>query len=154
MESWCPMGWCHVVNMAKSKCGRLIIWWAGRTSSPGVDGQKGLRLQFNSRQSPTVDTDCHWLADSQLRGLSHLVHDAEGEAAYGPGRDDSAQERLRQRGGVPRRRPALQVVPADPARRHTRTLGSDQTRARDAQAPLDQTRLGLETHTHPWIGPD
>ena len=56
MESWCPMGWCHVVNMAKSKCGRLIIWWAGRTSSPGVDGQKGLRLQFNSRQSSTVDT--------------------------------------------------------------------------------------------------
>ena len=24
--------------------------------SPGVDGQKGLRLQFNSRQSSTVDT--------------------------------------------------------------------------------------------------
>eukprot|EP00976_Prorocentrum_cordatum_P098614 1191481-Prorocentrum_minimum.AAC.1 len=25
-------------------------------ASPGVDGQKGLRLQFNSRQSSTVDT--------------------------------------------------------------------------------------------------
>eukprot|EP00976_Prorocentrum_cordatum_P097375 1190964-Prorocentrum_minimum.AAC.3 len=27
-----------------------------RVSSPGVDGQKGLRLKFNSRQSSTVDT--------------------------------------------------------------------------------------------------
>eukprot|EP00976_Prorocentrum_cordatum_P093688 1189480-Prorocentrum_minimum.AAC.2 len=25
-------------------------------SSPGVDGKKGLQLQFNSRQSSTVDT--------------------------------------------------------------------------------------------------
>eukprot|EP00976_Prorocentrum_cordatum_P082397 1184799-Prorocentrum_minimum.AAC.7 len=30
--------------------------WCFRTSSPGVNGQNGLRLQFNSRQSSTVDT--------------------------------------------------------------------------------------------------
>eukprot|EP00959_Pyramimonas_sp_CCMP1952_P417093 8738659-Pyramimonas_sp.AAC.1 len=64
------------------------------SASPGVDDQKGLRLQFNSRQSSTVDcqhyytiqrtafrifhrifnvyslsTDCHWLAVSRVRGL-------------------------------------------------------------------------------------
>eukprot|EP00959_Pyramimonas_sp_CCMP1952_P047237 985756-Pyramimonas_sp.AAC.1 len=62
--------------------------------SPGVDGQKGLRLQFDSRQSSTVDTSkpfvsaqhfeysteysaynpcpqtaTTWLAGSRLRGL-------------------------------------------------------------------------------------
>eukprot|EP00976_Prorocentrum_cordatum_P096108 1190435-Prorocentrum_minimum.AAC.2 len=34
-------------------------WGAGdaREASPGVDGQKGLRLQLNSRQSSSVDTN-------------------------------------------------------------------------------------------------
>eukprot|EP00976_Prorocentrum_cordatum_P080304 1183919-Prorocentrum_minimum.AAC.4 len=47
----------------------MVVHVAWCVASPGVDDQKGLRLQFNSRQSSTVDTNCHWLADSRLRGL-------------------------------------------------------------------------------------
>eukprot|EP00976_Prorocentrum_cordatum_P112451 1195532-Prorocentrum_minimum.AAC.10 len=71
----------------------------GIVASPGVDGQKGLRLQFNSRQSSTVDTSilpfsvrrfeysteystyvpyrqtATWLAESRLRGLYCSVQD-------------------------------------------------------------------------------
>eukprot|EP00976_Prorocentrum_cordatum_P090810 1188263-Prorocentrum_minimum.AAC.1 len=36
---------------------------------PGVDGQKGLRLQFNSRQSSTVDTNCHTAGRQSTPGL-------------------------------------------------------------------------------------
>eukprot|EP00976_Prorocentrum_cordatum_P042989 871197-Prorocentrum_minimum.AAC.2 len=41
-------------------------------SSPGVDGQKGLRLQFKSRQLSTVDSNCHMAGRQSTPGLAHL----------------------------------------------------------------------------------
>eukprot|EP00976_Prorocentrum_cordatum_P099506 1191866-Prorocentrum_minimum.AAC.2 len=88
MRNWGSLSFCSLEPLLpKADVGARI-----NESSPGVDGQNGLRLQFNSRQSSTVDTSIPFsaqhfeystgysayipcrqtatcLADSRLRGL-------------------------------------------------------------------------------------
>eukprot|EP00976_Prorocentrum_cordatum_P047198 953303-Prorocentrum_minimum.AAC.1 len=44
--------WLRLIQTAPPRMARC----AAHTPSPGIDGQKGLRLPFNGRQSSTVDT--------------------------------------------------------------------------------------------------